>query len=221
MQGRLQFGIGAVGHPFITRLEGQHAVVTGGLQGIALGLELVEGHEQHSWPAGAGGFSLLQGGDELGRTQSGNNNAYCQDNALTWLDWPQADDELIDFTAGLISLRQRFPQLRRTAWLSGERNANGQRDVVWWHPGGREMNDGDWHTPHRGALGFLLAPECPADNAPTLLVLINRDADAQTFRLPPGTWQLLCDSSSDVPFAELPRLDSSSVAARSVQLLGQ
>ena len=169
----------------------------------------------------AQGVPMLQGGDELGRTQSGNNNAYCQDNALTWLDWPQADDELIDFTAGLISLRQRFPQLRRSSWLSGERNANGQRDVVWWHPGGREMNDGDWHTPHRGALGFLLAPECPADNAPTLLVLINRDADAQTFRLPPGTWQLLCDSSSDVPFAELPRLDSSSVAARSVQLLGQ
>ena len=59
----------------------------------------------------AQGVPMLQGGDELGRTQSGNNNAYCQDNVLTWLDWPHADAELIDFTAGLIKLRQSFAQL--------------------------------------------------------------------------------------------------------------
>lgn len=85
----------------------------------------------------AQGVPMLQGGDELGRTQAGNNNAYCQDNALTWLDWANADASLIDFTAGLIGLRRRFPQLRRTAWLCGERNANGQRDIVWWHANGR------------------------------------------------------------------------------------
>ncbi|MBS1229673.1 MAG: isoamylase [Proteobacteria bacterium] len=174
----------------------------------------------------AQGVPMLQGGDELGRTQSGNNNAYCQDNALTWLDWAHADAGLIDFTAGLIGLRQRFPALRRTAWLCGERNSSGQLDIVWWHPGGREMSDNDWHTPLRGALGFLLAPAEPNDNAPaansqTLLVLINRDADAQTFRLPPGAWQQVCDSGSDVPFAEQQRQESSSVAARSVQLLAQ
>ena len=169
----------------------------------------------------AQGVPMLQGGDELGRTQAGNNNAYCQDNALTWLDWAHTDASLIEFTAGLIGLRQRFPQLRRTAWLCGERNANGQRDIVWWHANGREMNDSDWHTPLRGALAFLLAPEAPPADSPTLLVLINRDADAQNFRLPPGSWQQLCDSASDSPFAPQPCQDSSTLAARSVKLLAQ
>ena len=173
----------------------------------------------------AQGVPMLQGGDELGRSQSGNNNAYCQDNALTWLDWDHADTRLIDFAAGLIGLRQRFPQLRRTAWLCGQRNGNGQRDIAWWHPGGREMSDSDWHTPLRGALGFVLAPDDhAAENqiaSQTLLVLINRDADAQTFRLPAGAWQQICDSSSDTPFAALSCQDSSTLAARSVKLLAQ
>jgi glycogen debranching enzyme GlgX len=175
----------------------------------------------------AQGVPMLQGGDELGRTQSGNNNAYCQDNALTWLGWSQADHDLIDFTAGLIGLRQRFAQLRQTSWLSGERNASGQRDVVWWHPGGREMSDDDWHTLPRGVLAFSLAPadrEATAGNSTiseTLLVLINRDADAQTFCLPPGPWRQICDSSSATPFALLARDGSSFLAARSVQLLAQ
>ena len=169
----------------------------------------------------AQGVPMLQGGDELGRTQAGNNNAYCQDNALTWFDWANADASLIDFTAGLIGLRRRFAQLRRTAWLCGERYANGQRDIVWWHANGREMNDSDWHTPLRGALAFLLAAEAPASDAPALLVLINRDADAQDFRLPPGTWQQLCDSASDSPFTPLACQDSSTLAARSVKLLAQ
>lgn len=169
----------------------------------------------------AQGVPMLQGGDELGRTQAGNNNAYCQDNALTWFDWANADASLIDFTAGLIGLRRRFAQLRRTAWLTGARYANGQRDIVWWHANGREMNDSDWHTPLRGALAFLLASEAQSADAPALLVLINRDADAQNFRLPPGTWQQLCDSASDSPFTPLACQDSSTLAARSVKLLAQ
>jgi pullulanase/glycogen debranching enzyme len=68
----------------------------------------------------AQGVPMLQGGDELGRTQGGNNNAYCQDNAMTWLDWQNADGGLIDFVAGLIGLRRRFPQLRRRRWLTGK-----------------------------------------------------------------------------------------------------
>ncbi|WP_301100887.1 glycogen debranching protein GlgX [Propionivibrio sp.] len=173
----------------------------------------------------AQGVPMLQGGDELGRTQSGNNNAYCQDNALTWLDWQHADADLIEFTAGLISLRLRFPQLRRSTWLTGASTTQGQRDIVWWHPSGREMSSNDWHSPHRGALAFFLAPENTGDttdgNAQTLLVLINRDADAQTFHLPPGSWQQLCDSSSNAPFALSLRQATSTLAARSVQLMAQ
>lgn len=109
------------------------------------------------------------------RAQAGNNNAYCQDNVLTWFDWQHADNELLDFTAGLIDLRRRFPQLRRIDWLTGNFNAQGQRDITWWHPDGREMSVNDWNLGQPGALGFTLsAPENMA-NSQTLLVLINRD----------------------------------------------
>ena len=169
----------------------------------------------------AQGVPMLQGGDELGRTQSGNNNAYCQDNILTWTDWAQADNELIDFTAGLIALRRRFPQLRRSAWLSGQADEFGRRDVIWWHADGREMRGEDWQSPQQDTLGFVLGPTDGAGPRQTLLVLINRAAEAQRFALPPGNWQQLCDSGSDAPFAPLPRRDVSPVAARSVQILLQ
>jgi len=170
----------------------------------------------------AQGVPMLQGGDELGRTQSGNNNAYCQDNILTWTDWVQADSELIGFTAGLIALRRRFPQLRRSAWLSGQVDELGRRDVIWWHADGREMQGEDWNGPQQGRLGFILAPADGAVSPPqTLLILINREAEALPFHLPPGNWQQLCDSSSGAPFAPLPRRGISPVAARSVQVLTQ
>lgn len=75
---------------------------------------------------------MLQGGDELGRTQSGNNNAYCQDNPLTWFDWARADHELIEFTR-LIALRRSFPQLARRRWLTGEGDGQSLSDIIWWH----------------------------------------------------------------------------------------
>ncbi len=167
----------------------------------------------------AQGVPMLQGGDELGRTQSGNNNAYCQDNTLTWLDWKNADAALIEFTAGLIALRQRFPQLRRDVWLNGKPDDQGQRDIVWWHPDGHEMSNDDWHSSQQGALGFILAPL--DDASQTLLVLINRSPQALTARLPPGDWQQLCDSSADTPFASLLRLNTYSLSARSVHLLSR
>ena len=170
----------------------------------------------------AQGVPMLQGGDELGRTQAGNNNAYCQDNVLTWTDWAHADDELIAFTAGLIALRRRFAQLRRTTWLNGQPDADGQRDVRWWHAEGREMRDGDWQCREAATLGLILAPCAkPGTAAQTLLVLINRDALDQNFILPPDSWLQICDSAGDTPFAPLQRQHTSLVTARSVQLLMQ
>ena len=168
----------------------------------------------------AQGVPMLQAGDELGRTQSGNNNAYCQDNILTWLDWSHADADLIAFTAGLINLRRRFPQLRRCAWLTGEADVHGKRDVAWWHPDGREMSSFDWHSARRGALGFILAP-VDTTQGQTLLVLINREADALSFTLPPGSWSLLCDSSAGQPFSPAPPQTAHSLSGRSVQILSQ
>jgi glycogen operon protein len=167
------------------------------------------------------GVPMLQGGDELGRTQSGNNNAYCQDNVLTWLDWQHADADLMAFTAGIIDLRRQFPQLRRIDWLTGGINAEGQRDIVWWHPDGREMNINDWNAGHPGALGFILSPDEKSTTAQTLLVLINRDPLALDFRLPPGSWLQLCETSGDEPFAQFVRRQTSTLPARSIQIFSQ
>ncbi|WP_300320964.1 glycogen debranching protein GlgX [Accumulibacter sp.] len=171
----------------------------------------------------AQGVPMLQGGDELGRTQAGNNNAYCQDNEMTWLDWRNADSVLIDFVAGLIALRQRFPQLRRSRWLTGEADSAGvtsddrQPDVLWWHPAGRPMAVNDWQSATLGTFAMLLGAEAPGGTP--LLCLINRDEIPVPFLLPPGVWQQLCDSSAPAPFASGRRKTTSPVAARSVQLL--
>ena len=182
----------------------------------------------------AQGVPMLQGGDELGRTQGGNNNAYCQDNALTWLNWTQADSdlgelsalpvlprgfELSDFVAGLVALRQRFPQLRRRSWLSGEQNANGQPDALWWHPAGREMQITDWRSLTLGAFGLQLAPLSDDDSEPGLLCLLNRDAEAVDFNLPPGNWRQICDSSAGSPFAPVLRGSTCQVPSHSLQML--
>ena len=169
----------------------------------------------------AQGVPMLQGGDEIGRTQRGNNNAYCQDNALTWLDWTHADGELAAFTAALIRLRRRFAQLRSEAWLTGETDAQGRRDVVWWHTQGREMSGDDWHIAHNTAFGMWLAPAADDADAPALLVLFNRHAEARDFLLPPGHWRLICDSSAVTADAAPPCREHRPVAAHSVQFLAQ
>ncbi len=169
----------------------------------------------------AQGVPMLQCGDELGRTQSGNNNAYCQDNILTWLDWQHADNDLAIFAAKLIALRRSFPQLRRTGWLTGLADGQGRRDIVWWHPDGREMSVDDWNSDRLNVLGFILAPEKSAENARTLLVLANRGPQGLTASLPSGAWQQLCDSSAQDPFALAPKQDRCPLPARSVLILSQ
>jgi glycogen operon protein len=173
----------------------------------------------------AQGLPMLQGGDELGRTQAGNNNAYCQDNAMTWLDWRKANTGLIDFVAGLIGLRRRFPQLRRRHWLTGLATADGQPDVVWWHPAGRPMRVADWQSKKLGAFGMQLTLDTPAagqaGKGETLLCLINRDEIPVSFLLPAGIWEQVCDSSADAVFATCRREKTTPVAARSVQILSQ
>ena len=168
----------------------------------------------------AQGVPMLQGGDEIGRTQQGNNNAYCQDNPLTWLDWARVDSELFDFTAGLIALRKRLPHLRRRAWLTGRSTAYGHRDVIWQHAEGREMRQDDWQATPSGVqqntLGCLLD-----DAAGKLLLLFNRSADAQNFVLPPDRWHMLCDTAADVPFAAHTVCGCTTLAGRSVQWLRQ
>lgn len=166
----------------------------------------------------AQGVPMLQAGDEFGRTQRGNNNAYCQDNSITWLDWTGVSNDLIDFTAGMIALRRRFPQLRRRRWLTGlPANPGSAPDVVWLHPAGRPMATGDWQAKSLSVFGLQLAPETPTGRL--LICLINRGDIPVPFLLPEGSWRQVCDSSADAPFDSCHRQKSTPVAARSVQLL--
>ncbi len=101
------------------------------------------------------GVPMLLGGDELGRTQDGNNNAYCQDNEISWLDWGVIDEDLVEYTARLIDLRASSPAFRRRGWFHG-RQIRGVPDIEWLKPDGTSMTDEDWESGHKPALGMFL-----------------------------------------------------------------
>lgn len=110
------------------------------------------------------GVPMLLGGDELSRTQGGSNNAYCQDNEISWLDWDldEREKEFLDFVRELIAFRRAHPIFHRRSFLTGEGD-EGCRDVTWLHPEGREMMEGDWHDPKLRSLGMLLCGEASSE----------------------------------------------------------
>ncbi len=148
------------------------------------------------------GVPMLLGGDELSRTQAGNNNAYCQDNAISWFDWAGEDSDFHRFVTRLAAFRRRHPNFRRHRFLDGRPDADGNRDVTWWHPAGRIMGPADWHAPSGHTLGMLLRGDRIVDRNPqgqpirdrTYLVLLHAGERAIDFRLP-GTvgsgWQVV------------------------------
>src|SRR5207249_2844418 len=136
---------------------------------------------------------MLLAGDEFGRTQRGNNNAYCQDNEISWLDWAHADHQLITFTAALIALRRALPALRQDRWLSDAVRADGKRDVEWLSPQGGTMSVDDWHDESRHCFGQLLAP---TDGDAAVLIVFNAESAPVSFPLPPGNWQRVLDSTT-------------------------
>lgn len=125
------------------------------------------------------GAVMLTAGDEFGRTQRGNNNAYCQDNALTWLDWSKADEELIETTARLAAMRQRFSCFMDTSVLTGD------GDVSWLNTDGVPMTVGDWETPDLGAFAMVLAGiDRETGKDCHIAVLFNRSPEPRDFVLP-------------------------------------
>ncbi|MCW2819106.1 MAG: isoamylase, partial [Marmoricola sp.] len=103
------------------------------------------------------GVPMILHGDEMGRTQDGNNNTYAQDSEISWMDWATADQPLTDFTAALVRLRLKHPTFRRKQFFTGEAVTDGERldDIVWLHPDGRVMEDDDWNAGGR-SLGMYL-----------------------------------------------------------------
>ena len=142
------------------------------------------------------GVPMLQAGDEFARTQRGNNNAYCQDNDISWVDWRLLDSrrELVAFVRLLGAIRRQHPELRRETFLKGTASRTGVKDVSWLHIRGGEMTQNDWHDGNVRTLGVLFGNRNNA--AHRLLFLLNASDDDQEFpacpaRQPPGApWRL-------------------------------
>jgi glycogen operon protein len=154
------------------------------------------------------GCPMIVAGDEIGRTQRGNNNAYCQDNEISWLDWDAVDEPLLRFTRRLIALRAEQPVLRRQRFFAGQ-VGRGQRrkDVVWLDDDGVEMTEAEWDDESRRSLAMLLNGDEIPDHTPdgrqirgdTLLVILHSHHQDMSWKLPRGwgdRWEVLVDTAA-------------------------
>jgi glycogen operon protein len=140
----------------------------------------------------AQGTPMLCGGDEVGNSQGGNNNAYCQDNPTGWLNWDHADDELLRFVSELCHLRQQEPLLRHDHWFAANHDAGQSSGVTWLTVAGHEMQMNDWHDHGASAFACLLSAGVAEQHR--LLVIFNPESDSRVFALPAGRWRVLIDS---------------------------
>ena len=154
------------------------------------------------------GTPMLLAGDEFGRTQGGNNNAYCQDSEISWLDWKAANKgaELIRFTQRLTALRHKYPILRRTRFFTGQFNEElGVKDLTWINAGGGEMQEAEWGDGNMKCFGMLLDGRAQTSGIrkraqdATLLLVVNGYHDMVGFTLPEAAngkgWTLLADTN--------------------------
>jgi isoamylase len=144
------------------------------------------------------GVPFINAGDERGRSQKGNNNAYCQDNELSWIDWTQCDEDMLAFTRQIIALRQSTPELRRSQFFDGAFSPiSGMPDVAWLEGNGSLLCHDEWHDPSRTLFGALLAAASP------LVFLFNRGDLPQDFIIP-GTaetkWGIVYDTAQSPAF---------------------
>jgi glycogen operon protein len=143
------------------------------------------------------GIPMLLGGDEIGRTQKGNNNGYCQDNEISWFDWHAVDQDLLEFTIKVIELRKQHPVFRRRRWYQG-RPIHGARitDLAWFTPEGIEMAEEHWGEGFAKAVGVFLNGEAIDDPDPrgerivddSFYVLFNAHHEPLRFVLPKENW---------------------------------
>nr|MBA2742717.1 glycogen debranching enzyme GlgX [Chthoniobacterales bacterium] len=162
------------------------------------------------------GVPMICAGDEWARTQRGNNNAYCQDNEISWLDWDHTDEQKqqLEFTRKLIQLRRDHPVFRRPKFFQGRRIRGSEiKDVMWFNPGGNEMSDEEWSSPFVRCLGMLLSGDTidvlSFEGEPirdqTFLLLINAHYETLPFVLPGQEnleWRLVMDTASPDGFVD-------------------
>jgi glycogen operon protein len=174
------------------------------------------------------GVPMLLAGDEIGHTQRGNNNAYCQDNELTWLNWELDDREkkLLDFVRRLIAIHTEHPTLHRRRFFHGKTlHGDHAAEIVWLDPSGNEMSSEAWKTPHMRCLGVhLRGGHIDVDDYGTpiigdhLLILFNADHEQEIpFALPvlqdAGPWERLFDTALESVDVETPKAQGEDVSA--------
>ncbi len=168
------------------------------------------------------GIPMLLAGDELGRTQRGNNNSYCQDNEISWVDWEDAAKhaDLIEFVSALSALRKAHPVFRRRRFFSGRAGGSidGQRDIVWLTPAGTEMTGDDWNAGYTRSLAVCVNGDAITEPGPRgeritdadFVLLLNAHSDTVTFRIPsdigsPGvSWHVVVNTGAPSAFALAP-----------------
>ena len=180
------------------------------------------------------GVPMLLGGDEIGRSQQGNNNAYCHDSEISWLDWEigEAGWEMYNFVRHLIAVMQKNPILRRRAFFTGEVMPGMKtKDVTWIRPDGTEMTDADWSEPDRRSIGMLMAGQAADEvdlrgrpaSGDTLLLLLNAGWRARSYTLPrmelPGRWEEVLNTAHPGPWARLVRNEVVNLTSHSCLLL--
>jgi isoamylase len=179
------------------------------------------------------GVPLLLGGDEMSRTQCGNNNAYCQDNPISWLDWQgeHRADPLIGFVRAMIDLRRELPVLRANRWFTGEEDEEGRRDIGWFSVWGLPMHPEEWTDPKVRVIAALIDGRFVPEGKPcesVLLMFNSSDEDVQ-FTLPQvpvahGEWRVRVDTSDDALLGGTRRIaddEKYELAAHAMALLTQ
>jgi glycogen operon protein len=157
------------------------------------------------------GVPMLQGGDEIGRTQQGNNNAYCQDNEITWFDWNLDENKqtLLSFVKKLINICHEHPIFQRRNFFQGRpiRGSN-IKDVMWLRSDGQEMTDQDWNSSWIRCFGMFLAGNVPDEkdergmplNDNSMILILNSHHDSISFVVPTflsdSSWQILIDTKN-------------------------
>jgi isoamylase len=180
------------------------------------------------------GVRMLLGGDEFGRTQEGNNNAYCQDNPISWVDWTigEGDAEFCEFVRQVISIVADNPILRRRDFFAGAPVGDGpMKDVTWIRSDGLEMEEGDWADQELQTIGMLVLGRAADEidfrgrsaRGSTLLLLLNAGTRSRSYALPkvaePGRWEELLNTARPGPWRRSVETPTVNLAAHSCLLL--
>jgi glycogen operon protein len=152
------------------------------------------------------GVPMILGGDEVGNSQGGNNNAYCQDDEIGWTDWSGLKDPFLDFCRKAVAFRKAHPVLRQERFLTGETDADGRVEIAWHKPDGGFMDDDAWDDGELRVLGVYLGKSIHAadtEKVDDLFLVFNAGGDCE-FTLPSVNgieqWQRVADTGAQMPF---------------------